>query len=348
MARTYIPTFGEEVGNSVSHGVMSLVVLVATPFAAIWSFYRSGGSLVAASSVSVFCVSIFLMFLISTLYHAMSPDSRHKEVFHILDHIFIYVAIAGSYTPVALVIIGGLGFFVWEDILQNRCWKKLTLYSKLVLAITAFLLIGGTLFFMVAEGGNPATLGGMDTGEKWLNAFFQSVTLRTAGFNVIDQGAMTDNSIVMSCILMLIGGSSGSTAGGMKTVTVWVLFMVVLNSLRGRESIVYRGRTLPLRRAMNAITLFLMVSFLFFTGSMLISVTHEATFLQAAYETASALGTVGLTTGITPHLTWPAQALLIVLMYAGRVGILSFSIAFLNRRKDSLHIKYPAFSVMIG
>ena len=251
-------------------------------------------------------------------------------------------------TTAALVIIGGLGFFVWEDILKNRCWKKLTIYSKLVLSITLFLLVGGTLFFLGAEWSNPATLGPMTVGEKCLNAFFQSMTLRTAGFNVIDQGAMTDNSIVMSCILMLIGGSSGSTAGGLKTVTVWVLVMVVASGLRGRENIVFRGRTLPTQRALNAVSLFLMVSFLFFTGSMLISVTHEATFLQAAYETASALGTVGLTTGITPHLTWPAQALLIVLMYACRVGILSFSIAFLNRRKDSLHIKYPAFSVMIG
>ncbi len=251
-------------------------------------------------------------------------------------------------TTSALVIIGGLGFFVWEDILKNRKWKKLTLYSKLVLGLTAVLLLGGTVFFLGSEWGNPATLGPMPVWEKCLNAFFQSMTLRTAGFNVIDQGAMTDNSIVMSCILMLIGGSSGSTAGGMKTVTVWVLAMVVMNSLRGRESIVFRGRTLPLRRAMNAVTLFLMVSFLFLTGSMLISLTHEATFLQAAFETASALGTVGLTTGITPTLARPAQALLAVMMYTGRVGILSVSIAFLNRRRDSLDIKYPEFSIMIG
>ena len=251
-------------------------------------------------------------------------------------------------TTSALVIIGGLGFFVWEDIYQKRSWKKLTLYSKLVLTITGVLLLGGTIFFFFAEGNNPATLGGMSQGGKWLNAFFQSVTLRTAGFNVIDQGAMTDNSTVMSCILMLIGGSSGSTAGGMKTVTVWALAMVLVTGLRGRESIVFRGRTLPLRRAVNAVTLFLVVLFMFLAGSMLISVTHEATFLQAAFETASALGTVGLTTGITPYLARPAQALLAVMMYAGRVGVLSFSIAFLNRKKDSLHIKYPEFSIMIG
>ena len=217
-----------------------------------------------------------------------------------------------------------------------------------MLTLTAALTLGGALFFLGTEWSNPGTLGPMGVGEKCLNAFFQSATLRTAGFNVIDQGAMTDNSLVMSCIFMLIGGSSGSTAGGVKTVTVWVLAMVVISGLRGRENIVFRSRTLPGRRAMNAVTLFLMVTFLFVTGSMLISLTHEATFLQAAFETASALGTVGLTTGITPTLARPAQALLAAMMYAGRVGILSFSIAFLNRRKDSLNIRYPEFSIMIG
>ncbi len=251
-------------------------------------------------------------------------------------------------TTAALVVIGGLGFFVWEDLWNNRSWKKLTIYSRLVLTLTAALTLGGALFFLGTEWSNPGTLGPMGVGEKCLNAFFQSATLRTAGFNVIDQGAMTDNSLVMSCIFMLIGGSSGSTAGGVKTVTVWVLAMVVISGLRGRENIVFRSRTLPGRRAMNAVTLFLMVTFLFVTGSMLISLTHEATFLQAAFETASALGTVGLTTGITPTLARPAQALLAAMMYAGRVGILSFSIAFLNRRKDSLNIRYPEFSIMIG
>lgn len=251
-------------------------------------------------------------------------------------------------TTAALITIGGLGFFVWEDIWSNRSWKKLTLYSRLVLELTAGLLLGGTVFFLVSEWSNPATLGSMGIGEKCLNAFFQSATLRTAGFNVIDQGAMRDNSIVFSCILMLIGGSSGSTAGGIKTVTMWVLVMVVLSGLRGRGAIICRERTLPMERVMNAVTLFLMVTFLFVSGSMLISLTHDVTFLQAAYETASALGTVGLTTGITSTLARPAQLLLAVMMYTGRVGILSCSIAFWNRSKDSLPIKYPTFNVMIG
>ena len=251
-------------------------------------------------------------------------------------------------TTAALIIVGGLGFFVWEDILKNRSWKKLTLYSKLVLAITAALLIFGTVFFLLNESSNPATLGAMTAGEKGLNAFFQSATLRTAGFNVLDQGALRDDSQVMSCILMLIGGSSGSTAGGMKTVTAWVLLMVLVTGLRGRSSVVFRGRTLPTHRAVSAVTLFLMVLLLFLGGSMILTVMDGVPFLPAAFETASALGTVGLTTGLTPGLSRGSQVLLILFMYTGRVGVLSFSIGFLTRPKDTLDIRYPEFSIMVG
>ena len=124
MAKLYIPTFGEEVGNAVSHGVMSIIALLAIPLSTLYSFILHGGNIMASVSVSIFAISIFLMFLISTLYHAMEPTSRHKEVFHVLDHIFIYVAIAGSYTPVALMIIGG-----WQGILI--CVLQLITIKKL-------------------------------------------------------------------------------------------------------------------------------------------------------------------------------------------------------------------------
>ena len=150
MAKTYIPTFGEEVGNAVSHGVMSAAVLAALPFAAIWSFVRSGCSLLAAASVSIFCISIFLMFLISTLYHSMSPASRHKEVFHILDHIFIYVAIAGSYTPVALVIIGGwqgLLICILQWAMAGIFYKSCCSRSIPAVSLTIYLVMGWTVLF---------------------------------------------------------------------------------------------------------------------------------------------------------------------------------------------------------
>lgn len=152
MAKIYIPTFGEEVGNAVSHGVMSAITLIALPFAAIWSFITHGNSPLAAASVSIFCIAIFLMFLTSTLYHAMSPDSQHKAVFHILDHIFIYVAIAGSYTPVALVIIGGWqGLLIcvlqWLMVFAGIFYKSLCSRSIPAVSLTIYLVMGWTVVF---------------------------------------------------------------------------------------------------------------------------------------------------------------------------------------------------------
>ncbi len=247
-----------------------------------------------------------------------------------------------------LIVIGGLGFFVWEDIWEKRCWRKLSVYSKMVLIVTGALLLGGTLFFLAEEWANPATLGSMTLGEKIGNAAFQSVTLRTAGFDAIGQGGLTDTSKAFSAILMLIGGSSGSTAGGLKTGTVAVLLLALRSGLAGREQVTFRGRTIPYRRVLNAMTLALVMLFLFLLGSMLISTVEDLPYLDCAYEVASAMGTVGLTTGITPTLSTLSQTLIIVLMYTGRVGVLSFSIAVVTRSKFPAKLKYPDMNVMIG
>ena len=147
---------------------------------------------------------------------------------------------------------------------------------------------------------------------------------------------------------MLIGGSSGSTAGGLNTVTVAVLLLAFRAGVRGREEVTLRGRAISHRRVMNAMTLTLMVVFLFMVSSMLLSTVDGLPFLSAAFEVASAMGTVGLTVGITPGLSLFSRGVLVVLMYVGRVGILSFSIAFLTRSKYPAKIKYPTFDIMIG
>lgn len=251
-------------------------------------------------------------------------------------------------TIMSLITIGGLGFFVWEDIWTKRSWAKLSLYSKLVLCVTGFLILAGAVFFLCVEYHNPKTLGPMDTWEKVLNALFQSVTLRTAGFNSIDQGGLRDSSIAMGCILMLIGGSSGSTAGGMKTVTAWVLLMSLWAGFRGREEVSFRGRTIPYRRVLNALTLGVMFVVIFCVGAMAISLADGVPFLSAAYETASAMGTVGVTAGITPTLGPLSHMLLMLLMYTGRVGMFSFSISVLTRGRNQGKIKYPECNIMIG
>ncbi|MBO7169222.1 MAG: hemolysin III family protein [Rikenellaceae bacterium] len=152
--KLYIQSFGEEVGNSISHGVMSILTLLALPFAAVWAWVRSGGSVQTVSGVSVFCISIFFMFLISTLYHSMSPDSKHKQVFHILDHIFIYVAIAGSYTPVALDVIGGwqgtlIVIVQWAMVLFGVFYKSLSTKSIPAISLTIYLIMGWTVVFFL-------------------------------------------------------------------------------------------------------------------------------------------------------------------------------------------------------
>jgi len=250
-------------------------------------------------------------------------------------------------TLMVLIVVGGLGFFVWEDVLEKRCWSKLSLYSKMVFTITVGLIVCGTVFFLWMEGNNPATLGDMTAGEKLLNALFQSVTLRTAGFSALDQGALTESSVVFSTVFMLIGGSSGSTAGGLKTVTVGVLLITQWESLRGRERVVLCGRTISARRVLDAMTLTLTVCILFIGGAMVLSAAEGILFIPAAYEVASALGTVGLSMGVTPGLSAPGSLLIALFMYMGRVGILSFSVAFMIRQGAG-KLRYPVVDVLIG
>ncbi len=253
-------------------------------------------------------------------------------------------------TIMALIVIGGLGFFVWSDIGHREEAGRLSLYTKLVLVMTTGLILLGTAIVLAVEYHNPNTLGPMPLWEKVMNALFQSVTFRTAGFCTIDQGAMRDSTLALGCILMLIGGSSGSTAGGIKTGTVAVLALGLRADLKGGGPVVIGGRSLSRRQQSNAMTLTMSVMLIFLMGSMFLSLFDDLPFMSAAFEVASALGTVGLTTGVTPDLSHVCRVLLITLMYLGRVGILSFSIAFVTRRQQTTggKIKYPVTNVMIG
>ena len=249
-------------------------------------------------------------------------------------------------TIMALITIGGLGFFVWEDILVQRKWKAFSLYTRIVLIMSALLTLGGALFFFFAEYDN--TLAGMPFWEKGLNALFQSVTLRTAGFNTIDQGALKDSSMLVSLLLMLVGGSSGSTAGGLKTATVATLLLSLRSGLRGDEEVILRGRTISHRQVVSALTLVMTAVVLFLSCTIALSLVEGLPVMPAAFEVASAMGTVGVTAGVTTLLSTFGRLLMIALMYTGRVGLLSFSIAFLNRKRQAAKLKYPTIDFMIG
>jgi trk system potassium uptake protein TrkH len=247
-----------------------------------------------------------------------------------------------------LVIIGGLGFLVWQEVTSVRRFKKMSVYTKLVLVTTLALLIAGTVVTAVLEWNNPATIGEMSVGDKLLNSFFQSITLRTAGFAAIDQAALTEAGKGASIALMLVGGSSGSTAGGVKTVTMMVLLLFIWARARGKSSVCVYRRTIDLKHVMNAMTIVAIVIGLATFGSVFICATSPVGFTDALYESVSALATVGLTAGVTGSLSIAAQFLIIVFMYFGRVGVLTISLGFLMGTEAEERFRYAQTDVLIG
>lgn len=251
-------------------------------------------------------------------------------------------------TIMALIVVGGLGFFVWEEVATVRRFKKFSVYTKLVLLATVTLILGGALLIALLEWDNPGTLGAMATPHKILNAFFQSVTVRTAGFTSVDQAALTDGGKAVSILLMLIGGSSGSTAGGIKTVTVLVLVLFVISRARGRGTVTVFRRTVSQDKIMDAVTIAFLVVSLAAVGAVFIVATSPVGFVDALFETASALATVGLTAGVTTSLSIPAQFMIIIFMYFGRVGVLTLSLGFLMGDQAEERFRYAHTNLLIG
>ena len=247
-----------------------------------------------------------------------------------------------------LVVVGGLGFLVWQEIWEKRSFKKFSVYARLVLLTTLTLILAGWILTCVLEWNNPQTLGPMNLGEKLLNGLFQSITLRTAGFAAIDQAMLTEAGKAASMVLMLVGGSSGSTAGGLKTVTFVVLFLFMASRARGRETVTVYKRTIPGRQVLDAMTIaFIMIALAMF-GGIFISATSAISFTDALYEAVSALATVGLTAGVTGSLSIPAQLLIIIYMYFGRVGVLTISMGFLTGNRAEERFRYAETSLLIG
>ena len=251
-------------------------------------------------------------------------------------------------TLMALVTIGGLGFLVWEEMARVRSFKKFSVYTKLVLIMTGGILLIGTVVILLLEWNNPNTFGNMPVWQKLMNAFFQTGTLRTAGFVTVDQGALRDATKVFSILIMLVGGSSGSTAGGLKTVTIVVLLLFIWAKARGKESVHVFKRNIPGTKAVDAMTLTFITVMLSVFGGMLICTAAPVSFLDGWYEAVSAICTVGLTAAGTPALGVVAQCMIIAFMYFGRVGILTLSLGFLmgNRAKD--RFQYADTNLLIG
>ena len=248
----------------------------------------------------------------------------------------------------ALVVIGGLGFLVWEEIASRRSFRKFSVYTRLVLLTTLSLILIGWILTCILEWNNPGTLGPMSLGDKLLNGLFQSITLRTAGFAAVDQAALTDGGKAASMVLMLIGGSSGSTAGGLKTVTFIVLVLFLATRARGRSTVSIFKRTIPQGQVLDAMTIACIMIILAMFGGIFISATSPIGFTDALYEAVSALATVGLTAGTTGTLSIPAQFLIIIYMYFGRVGVLTISLGFLMGDRAEERFRYAETNLLIG
>lgn len=248
----------------------------------------------------------------------------------------------------ALIIIGGLGFTVLLEIYEFKGIKKLSLHSKLVIITSLILIVGGTILMFLFELNNTATFGNMNFKDKLLNSFFASVSPRTAGFNSVVTTDMTMASKFLTIILMIIGGSPGSTAGGLKTVTCGILFLTVLSVIRGREDTEVFGRRFTKEVVYKSFTIVSIALALVIGVTMVLSYTEVgASFIDLLYEATSALGTVGLTLGLTPKLSSIGKVLIMIMMYLGRVGPLTVMLA-LTRKKKKSGYKYPEGKILIG
>ncbi|MFC4782620.1 TrkH family potassium uptake protein [Eubacterium multiforme] len=248
----------------------------------------------------------------------------------------------------SLIIIGGLGFTVWMELYNYRGIKKLSVHSKVVLLITTILIIGGTILMYLFEMHNPETMGKMGVGDKILNSYFASVSPRTAGFNSVSTDGMTNAGKFLTIILMFIGGSPGSTAGGLKTATFGVIILTVISVIRGREDTQVFGRRFSKDLVYKSFALLIIGMSLVIGVTLILSITDpNESFVNLMYEATSAFGTVGLTTGVTQRLSTAGKIIIIITMYCGRVGPMTVALAFLRNKKKQTH-KYPEGKILIG
>ena len=278
-------------------------------------------------SVSAFCNAGFDLMGVKEPFSSLTSYSSQPFV---------------NVTVMALIVIGGIGFLTWEDIKNNKlCFRNYRMQSKVILTVTGILILLPALYFFFFEYSE------LPLGERVLSSLFQSVTTRTAGFNSTDLTSFSETGQMMMILLMLIGGSPGSTAGGMKTTTVVVLVASALSVFRKREQTQMFKRRIPDETVKSAATVFLMYIVLFLGGGMMISQLENLPLLTTLFETASAIGTVGLSLGITSQLGMVSQFILIMLMFFGRVGGLTLIFAALTGTETNAS-NYPQERITVG
>ena len=263
----------------------------------------------------------------------------------------------GSFTPfagntlvnltlMALIIMGGLGFLVWDDLIRCRLhFRRYRLHTKLVLVTSGLLTFGGALLFLLLEWHYTGTA--LDDWERVLTALFASVTARTAGFNTVNIPDMSGGSKLLTIMLMVVGGSPGSTAGGVKTTSLAVILLFSFASFRGRERPQVFGRSIREETFVKSCSILFFNVGIALTAALILCAFQPLDLVDAVFETVSAIGTVGMTAGITQSLCTFSACVVALLMFLGRVGSVSFAVALLERRADPA-VSYPAEDITVG
>ena len=269
-------------------------------------------------SISAFCNAGFDL---------MGPVSgQYSSLTYFVDSTLINVVICG------LIILGGIGFPVLLDVINNKKYSKLNVHSKIVINTTGILILIGFLFIFIAEFNNKDTLGTLNIKEKFLSSLFQSVTLRTAGYNTIDLTLLSESTLFLMLILMLIGASPASTGGGLKTTTIATLFLTVKSFIIGKEDIEVYQRRISDATVKKSLGIFFIGVFISLFGTLMLTIVNPGfTLLESSFEVISAYATVGLSIGGTPSLTYFGKIIIIILMFLGRVGSLTIFIALLSK-----------------
>ena len=263
-------------------------------------------------------------------------------------------------TTIALIILGGIGFPVWWDVLRGlrekrekkytfcKMLSKLSLHSKIVLSMTAALVFGGALIIFLLEYSNPDTIGGLSLPHKLLVALFQSVTTRTAGFLTVPQECLRDTTSFICILLMFIGGSPSGTAGGVKTTTVAMMVVAVISVIKGREDTEAFHRKIPSNLVKKGMAVVLISLVVLETSVICLSLAEDGSFIEIFYECTSALATVGLSKGMTAGLSVVGKLIIIVTMYIGRIGPITMALFFNRSKKKGQHRTLPEGSILVG
>ena len=329
-----------------SNSLKGLVRLVKYVISVSFFIEFLGALLLSIKFIPIYGITKGILF---GIFHSISAfcnagfDLLGNSLVPYYNDVYLNLVIMG------LVIVGGLGFTVYLDVYHKKKWTKFNLHTKLVLITSAILLLVGIVFFLLIENNNTRTIGNMPFKDKLLVASFQSTIVRTAGFNSIDTSKLTDATIFLLTILMFIGGSPASTAGGIKTTTFGVLLFTSISMLKGERRTVVLKKTVPMSTILKALVIVFMCMLLVVFVAFGVQVVEKDRFefIDVLFETVSAFATVGITRGITPELSSVSKIILTITMFLGRVGPTTLAVGFMRKKKISM-LKYSEANIIVG